>query len=87
MTIRRIRPEEYAEADNIKRVAFLRTVREEQKNDADVPEEIYRSIWAYFNENNKMTARVRDIEYTMFLDVYKRQILQPSRRQMPKRSR
>lgn len=68
MTIRRIRPEEYAEADNIKRVAFLRTVREEQKNDADVPEEIYRSLWAYFDENNKMTARVRDIEYTMFFD-------------------
>ena len=68
MTIRRIRPEEYAEADNIKRVAFLRIVREEQKNDADVPEEIYHSLWAYFDENNKMTARVRDIEYTMFFD-------------------
>ena len=41
MTIRRIRPEEYAEADNITRVAFLRTVREEQKNDADVPLEFF----------------------------------------------
>lgn len=71
MAIRRITLEEYAEADHIKRVAFLRTVREETKNSADDPAEIYRSVWAYFDEDGQMTARLRNIDYTMFFDGHK----------------
>ncbi len=68
MGVRRITLQEYEKADQIKRVAFLRTTREEAKNKADTPEEIFGSIWAYFDEEGRMTARVRNIDYTMFLD-------------------
>ena len=71
MGVRRITLQEYEKADQIKRVAFLRTTREEAKNEADRPEEIFESIWAYFDDDERMTARVRNIDYTMFFDGQK----------------
>lgn len=71
MGVRRITLQEYEKADQIKRVAFLRTTREEVKNEADRPEEIFESIWAYFDDDEHMTARVRNIDYTMFFDGHK----------------
>ena len=71
MGVRRITLQEYEKADQIKRVAFLRTTREEAKNEADRPEEIFESIWAYFDDDERMPARVRNIDYTMFFDGQK----------------
>ena len=53
MGVRRITLQEYEKADQIKRVAFLRTTREEAKNEADRPEEIFESIWAYFDDDER----------------------------------
>ena len=61
MGVRRITLQEYEKADQIKRVAFLRTTREEAKNEADRPEEIFESIWAYFDDDERMTHRLYDV--------------------------
>ncbi len=67
MGIRHITRDEYEIANDIKYIAFHRK-QDTPKNDADDPDAIYQSLIAYYDEAGVMTARIRNIDYTILFE-------------------
>ncbi|MBQ9988175.1 MAG: GNAT family N-acetyltransferase [Clostridia bacterium] len=67
MTIRHIKEHEYDEANYIKYIAFGRKA-DTLKNDADDPAAIWPDVVVACDDENKITARARNIHYTMMFD-------------------
>ena len=67
MIVRHIERHEFDESEKIKSIAFARKITT-PKNDADDPDAIYPSILGCFDDDGRMMARLRNIDYQCTFD-------------------